>query len=98
MGNFKIRRSDPISHLRYLSIRPAQESWQNSKISGRLFRLLDAPVHRCLLDQITAHQRTEGKPYNFSLLSRRALLTTDTELKLMAAAAIIGLSNRPKAG
>ena len=32
------------------------------------------------------------------LLSRNALAITDTELKLMAAAAIIGLSNSPKNG
>ena len=31
-------------------------------------------------------------------LSRRALLTTDTELKLMAAAAMIGLKRSPKTG
>ena len=31
-------------------------------------------------------------------LSRRALLITETELKLIAAAAIIGLSSRPKTG
>ncbi len=30
--------------------------------------------------------------------NRNALLTTDTELKLIAAAAIIGLRSRPKTG
>ncbi len=33
-----------------------------------------------------------------ALRSRSALLMTDTELKLIAAAAIIGLSNRPNTG
>jgi len=33
-----------------------------------------------------------------SLRKRRALVTTDTELKLIAAAAIMGLSNRPMNG
>lgn len=33
-----------------------------------------------------------------TVLSLNALLTTETELKLMAAAAIIGLSRMPKAG
>lgn len=34
----------------------------------------------------------------FAFLNRKALLTTERELKLMAAAAIIGDSNRPKNG
>jgi hypothetical protein len=36
--------------------------------------------------------------YAFTRRSRRALPTTDTELTLIAAAAIIGLSSRPKKG
>ena len=36
--------------------------------------------------------------HSAALRRRRALLMTDTELKLMAAAAIIGLSRSPKAG
>jgi len=36
--------------------------------------------------------------YNFNLRSRKALPITDTELKLMAALAIIGLSSNPNAG
>ena len=36
--------------------------------------------------------------HNASLRSRRALAITDTELKVMAAAASIGLSNSPKTG
>src|SRR6185369_7426981 len=35
---------------------------------------------------------------SFVVLSRRAFAITDTELKLIAAAAIIGLSNTPKTG
>jgi len=35
---------------------------------------------------------------SFTLRNLSALLTTDTELKLMAAAAIIGLNNMPKKG
>lgn len=37
-------------------------------------------------------------PYSFTRLSRNAFVTTDTELKLMAAAAIIGESSSPKNG
>ena len=36
--------------------------------------------------------------YNFGLRRRRALVITETELKLMAAAAKMGLSSRPKKG
>jgi hypothetical protein len=36
--------------------------------------------------------------YIFALRSRSALLMTDTELRLIAAAAIIGDNNRPKNG
>jgi hypothetical protein len=38
------------------------------------------------------------KPYNFALRRRRALVITETELKLMAAAAKMGLSRSPKNG
>ena len=41
---------------------------------------------------------TDAHPHNDTLRSRKALLITDTELKLMAAAAMIGDSNRPKNG
>lgn len=37
-------------------------------------------------------------PQSFAVLSRREFAITDTELKLMAPAAIIGLSSRPKKG
>ena len=36
--------------------------------------------------------------YSFTLRNRSALEITDTELKVIAAAAIIGLNNNPKAG
>jgi hypothetical protein len=36
--------------------------------------------------------------YTVNILSLRALPATDTELKLIAAAAIIGLSKKPKVG
>ena len=39
---------------------------------------------------------TEGQ--TFTLPSRKALATTDTELKLIATAAIIGDKSRPNAG
>lgn len=40
-----------------------------------------------------------GKPHrNFTRLSRNALLMTDTELKLIATPATMGLSSRPKKG
>ncbi len=37
-------------------------------------------------------------PYSFARFSLKALLITDTELRLMAAAAIIGDSSRPNTG
>ncbi len=37
-------------------------------------------------------------PYNSTRRSRSALVITETELKLIAALAIIGLSSRPKTG
>ena len=37
-------------------------------------------------------------PYRFTLRSRSAFVMTDTELKLIAAAAIMGLSRMPKNG
>ena len=37
-------------------------------------------------------------PYIFVLLNLKEFAITETELKLIAAAAIIGLSKRPKAG
>jgi hypothetical protein len=36
--------------------------------------------------------------YNLSVRSRRALAITETELRLIAAPAMIGLSKRPKKG
>ncbi len=39
-----------------------------------------------------------GKAYKFVLRSLSALVITDTELKLMAAAAMIGLSSIPNLG
>ena len=39
-----------------------------------------------------------GQIYSFNLRKRREFAITETELKLMAAAARIGLSNSPKNG
>ena len=39
-----------------------------------------------------------GRAYSFTFLSRSALLITDTELKLMAAAAMMGLRRIPNLG
>lgn len=36
--------------------------------------------------------------YNFTLRNRRAFAITDTELKLIAAAATIGFNNHPNSG
>jgi hypothetical protein len=54
--------------------------------SARVARISVAVDHHLSFDQISTRRR------------RSALLTTDTELKLMAAAAIIGESSRPKNG
>lgn len=43
-------------------------------------------------------QSFPASPYSFSCRSRNALLITETELNVMAALAIMGLSNRPKNG
>jgi hypothetical protein len=42
--------------------------------------------------------RAEPTPQRRILLNRRALIITETELKLIAALAIIGLSSRPNMG
>jgi len=52
---------------------------------------------------IVSQLETAGKTacaviYSFTLRSRRALAITDTELKVMAALAIMGLSKTPKKG
>ena len=44
------------------------------------------------------HRDQLADPSNGERISRNALATTDTELRLIASAAIIGLSSRPKAG
>ena len=56
-------------------------------------------------DMLPARRNRSSSHYRFASLSqrptrrrRRALLTTDTELKLIAAAAIIGFSRMPKNG
>lgn len=38
------------------------------------------------------------RPHNFAFRSRKALLMTETELRLIAAPARIGASNKPKNG
>ena len=53
----------------------------------------------CILHHRDAHTFDTGRlRYKSMRLRRMALLITDTELKLMAAAAIIGDSSRPKKG
>ena len=50
-------------------------------------------------DAIVAHDRRPRRDIHSSTCRRRsALPTTDSELKLIAAAAMMGLSSRPKAG
>ena len=51
-----------------------------------------------LLREIREQARSYKGLYNFIRFRRRAFVITDTELKLMAAAAIIGLSRMPKNG
>jgi hypothetical protein len=60
--------------------------WHGRRNKQRLAKAL-AETHVYHIDSNPPHQ-----------CSRRALAITDTELKLMAAAAIIGLSSRPKNG
>jgi hypothetical protein len=47
---------------------------------------------------LAAHQSIEAIGHSLVVRRRRALPITSTELRLMAALAIIGFSNRPKAG
>ena len=54
------------------------------------------PVARELLNFI--HLIASDTFYNLAALNRSALLITETELKLMAAAAIMGESKIPKKG
>jgi hypothetical protein len=57
----------------------------------------ECPTHTiCFASHHLFHIHTHG--YNFTLRRRRAFVITETELKLMAAAAKMGLSSRPKKG
>src|SRR5262245_44980114 len=62
-------------------------------LKGYAAAVASTPMH--------AHCRPPRKyaaPYSGSLRNRKALPITDTELRLMAALAIIGLSSNPNAG
>ena len=58
------------------------------------FRRLGPEVARPGPDSV----RIYPVPYSFTFRKRSEFVITETELKLMAAAARIGLSNRPKKG
>jgi hypothetical protein len=57
-----------------------------------------APVGMTELLRELAGSRTRAAIYSSRLRKRSALVITETELKLIAAAAKIGLSSRPKNG
>jgi hypothetical protein len=56
------------------------------------------PIAGCLLSTVNCRLSTVNCHYSASFRKRSALLITDTELKVMAAAAIIGLNSNPNAG
>ena len=70
------------------------------------FVVLEPDVSRSVMASSLAHRRARpacqwygGKNiYSSTLRSRSAFVTTETELRLMAAAAIIGLRSRPNSG
>ena len=62
-------------------------------------------IHGVCPFQLTLFRYAKHQPggppefsYSFTRFNRSAFITTDTELKLMAAAAMIGESSRPKNG
>ena len=87
-------------------------SWSRTVARGSRRRLLaipltDDPEHGCRREQKYQHQRQRAKPHDPSSIhalyssTRRSLQAfpiTDTELNVMAALAIIGLSSRPNHG
>ena len=60
--------------------------WNRRAAGWTIFNLKLAAMHECTV------------VYSSIRLSRNAFVMTETELKLMAAAAIMGLSRMPKAG
>ena len=63
--------------------------------AGKSLGAKNAPPHG---KDFVAYDLAQITPYNFRLRKRRAFAITDTELKLMAADARIGLSRIPKNG
>ena len=61
------------------------------------FRYAATAFQRCLKSELFFHVSFIGlyNSYNFFHLILKLLVTTDTELKAIAAAAIIGLSKKP---
>jgi hypothetical protein len=68
---------------------------RNQKMEGR--HCPPATAQQCKAKSTKLFPHLRG-PHNSRVRSRNALLMTDTELKVMAALAIIGLSNSPKIG
>jgi len=68
--------------------------------SGRLRMVLAArPAHPRAADHVFVRsQPNDDERYSVASLSRSALLITDTELRLIAAAASIGLRSQPVTG
>jgi hypothetical protein len=75
---------------------PAHTWCLNTKSNGRINRTVKGVGHECPTHTISSCFVRQA--YNFTLRRRSAFVITDTELKLMAAAAKMGLSRSPKNG
>ena len=84
------RAVTPANAFRALSTRP--EQWAH--IMPSMVNVLSIPASAFCMVSFSDFGQTDP----FHSRSRRALVTTHTELRLMAAAAIMGLSVTPSAG
>jgi len=67
--------------------------------TGRSVQKIDGPLNGLMfIDSSRYRSRIEALSHSCARCNRRALKITDTELKLIAAAAMIGESSRPKKG
>src|SRR4051794_36306729 len=87
LGRNRVGRSSPDHAAR----NEGKRDEQDYKPSPKGLHYEDATL-------LAARQSIEAIGHNLVVRRRKALLITSTELRLMAALAIIGFSNKPKAG
>ena len=69
----------------------------NHQFAGKLVKKpMIIPI--CIRNQWSGAERVLHEHHRFTFFNRRALLMTETELKVIAALAIMGLNNNPKNG